>query len=147
MTIFRLFYFSTFIVLSVASLNAQPVSAERCKRIAQAVRGSSYLRSNPDFPEHDQIWHFVDETVLQISQKSGKNRAGQPMVWKFQFEDQMCQLKVAGNNKSDHWISYRLEEVTWAIITRNGKDHHIPDFRDHSGSMMKFCNFGANCSK
>jgi len=147
MTIFGAIFSTTLLALGMASLNAQAVSQERCKRISQAVRGGSYLRSNPDFPGHDQVWHFVDETTLRIRQKSAKNRTDQLMLWKFQFEDQACQLKVAANNKPDHWMSYRLEEVTWAIITRDGRDHHIPDFRDHSGSMMKFCNSGANCSK
>lgn len=135
--------------LSGGGVGAQAMTETRCARIGKAVVGLNYERSSPEFPDRKQIWRFEADGVLSAYAASdfGKATAPKPggALWKFVFEDQFCALKVASKTKSHHWSTYRLQDVTWAIVTANAAERHIPDFKDHTGMRMRFCGKGEQC--
>lgn len=130
-------------------LTAQTMDEAKCARIAQAVVGMNYKRSSPEFPDRAQIWRFEAGGALSAFAAAdfGKPAKAKPgnAIWKFSVEDHHCTLKVAAKTKPGHWSAYRLRDVTWAIVTLNTSDKHIPDFEDHTGMRMRFCGTGEHC--
>lgn len=137
------------LLITVLSLTAQTMDEAKCTRIAKAVVGLNYERSSPDFPDRAQIWRFEPGGALSAFAAADfrKPVKAKPSgaIWKFGVEDHHCTLKVAAKTKPEHWSAYRLRDVTWAIVTLNAADRHIPDFEDHTGMRMRFCGTGEHC--
>ncbi len=140
---------SASLLLAGASLNGQTMDETKCARIAKAVVGLNYERSSPEFPDHAQIWRFQENGELSAFRtadfiKPTKAKPGSAL-WKFGVEDHACTLKVAAKAKPNHWTTYRLRNVTWAIVRKKDVDQHVPDFEDHTGMRMRFCGTGEHC--
>ena len=137
---------------------AQAMSAQRCARISAAVNGLNYHRQASDFPEKENVWRFERGGTLQIwaMPETGKPGNGKKTDWhwKFEFEDQRCVLKIAATEQPTRWLSFRLRDLTWAIVdiakwkgSSRPEERHIPDFEDHSGVQTRFCGMGDRCDK
>lgn len=136
-----------FVVIgALGPVYANPVSPERCTRIQKAAAGANYARSQAELPGKDQVWQFKPDGELAASGVAdfGK-KPGTTGRWQFQHEDGTCVLKVAWFAKKDHWLTYHLVDVTWAIVTLPKDERHIPDFADHTGGKFRFCGIENQC--
>ncbi len=146
------------ILLFVTPVFAVPMRAERCAKIAAAVVGLNYHRQDTAMPDRAQVWQFGSGGKLQIHAVAdfGKLTTEKKIRghWKFEFEDQSCVLKTASAEQPSRWLSFRLHDVTWAIVdvskwsrAAKGEEKHIPDFEDHSGIKTRFCGTGDRCER
>ncbi|MBX3722036.1 MAG: hypothetical protein KF713_09365 [Turneriella sp.] len=128
-------------------LYAQTLVKTKCTRLASAIIGFNYHRSEGQEIDRGQIWRFVEQGKLLTFSATKHGLAGaKPLsdaVWKLEDEDGRCVLKIAGVNRQEQ--TFRITEITWAIYNIGGEDKHVPDFEDHAGMKTRYCGSGDAC--
>ena len=129
-----------------SEVHSNLIPLERCGKIGKAVSGISYLRLDSDQSEKTQLWRFLSDGRLEAKLAADLGKKTRTIGrWQFQHEDGTCVLKVAWEPKIDHWLTFRLVDVTWAIVTMPKDERHIPDFEDHTGAKFRFCGADKKC--
>lgn len=133
-------------------------SAEKCAKLAKAVVGLNYHRSADDAVNSGQVWRFATAEKLIATAADSFSRApaekSSEALWRITLEDERCVLKVSPPKSSPHWTSYRITDMTWAIVDTKkwqapgkGEEKFVPDFEDHTGMKTRFCGIGIRCEK
>jgi hypothetical protein len=141
-------------VLSTATpstLIGQNIVPAKCAKMANMVTGLNYHRSSGDSWKDGQVWRFAENGRLNTFAPGSAGLAAakrlSEALWSIETEDRKCVLKVTTPTRPPHTVTYRIVDMTWAIVNINGADKHVPDFEDHSGMKTRYCGIGEVCEK
>lgn len=140
------------VVLLSLPLSAAPESPATCARFALHITNGNFHRSQSPELSSGQIWRFEPGGQLAIFVSgSGGLRAQKRLgdvLWRVEFEDSRCVLRVAATTKPSRWTTYQIVDTTWAFAKGlQGEEIHVPDFEDQTAAKTRYCGRGDRCER
>lgn len=141
----------SFSMVAETGVTGQNPLTAKCARLANAITGLNYHRSETSDIASGQIWRFESKGKLAIfpagTKELNSNTKATAARWNIAAEYDRCVFKITPDGKTGQTLTFRITDTTWAIVRFGSDDKHIPDFEDHSGMKTRYCGTGNDCQK